>query len=704
MQRGSKNDLLDKSFKYMVLIKTFGDISKADTEIAGGKGASLGEMTRAGISVPQGFVILSMVFEKFLEETDLNVEIDSILSAVDYHKMHTVENASEKIQSLILNAEISKELKDEIQKFFKQLGAAYVAVRSSATAEDSESAAWAGQLNSYLNTTEKDLIENVQKCWASLFTPRAVFYRFEKNLQKQKISVAVVIQEMIESEKSGIAFSVHPVTQDKNQMIIEAGFGLGEAIVSGSITPDAYVVSKSDNNIIDINVHEQIKMLSRKTGGGNSWIDLGVKGTKQVLSEKEILELADVIRKIEKHYKKPQDIEWAFAKGKFFITQSRPITTLNEIAPVKNQKNTAGYDIHTSVSGFSILLLDMIINNNETYGAVDYVFLYENDITRFYLSPQGMKECYDLSTQLLDDNFFDNLLAESKNLHIKLKKYHSTPLNSQNIQEEWKRSLELNDEFCKLYRFYEQPFQQAIEASILKAMSKEELVEILFKHAIDTIQDSQAKKYVKRLIQMGEMKLKLHEDSETYFTDNSFAEYIAKKSDLPINLVNAMRKNEIESALTGNITVTVDELNQRLKGCVYIKEGNEWNLYVDDKFTYWKNKLQGTHNGEVSGDIAFPGIVKGKVVIHLSWTDITEVQEGDVLVTGMTNPQMIPMLKKAAAIITDEGGITCHAAIISRELKKPCIVGTKNATQVLKNGDYVEVDANHGVVHLIEKA
>ncbi|MDP2642765.1 MAG: PEP/pyruvate-binding domain-containing protein [Candidatus Peregrinibacteria bacterium] len=687
----------------MILIKTFGDISKIDTEIAGGKGASLGEMTRAGISVPQGFVILSTAFEKFLEETDLNVEIDSILSAVDYQKMHTVENASEKIQSLILNAELSKELKDEIQKFFKQLGADYVAVRSSATAEDSESAAWAGQLDSFLNTTKKDLIENVQKCWASLFTPRAVFYRFEKNLQKQKISVAVVIQEMIESEKSGIAFSVHPVTQDKNQMIIEAGFGLGEAIVSGSITPDSYVVSKSDNNIIDINVHEQVKMLSRKSGGGNSWLDLGAKGLKQVLNEKEILELADVIKKIEKHYKKPQDIEWAYAEGKFFITQSRPITTLDTITPTKIQKNLDEYEIHTSVSGFSILLLDMIINNNETYGAVDYVLLYENDITRFYLSSQGMKECYDLSTQLLDDDFFKNLLIESEKLHDELKKYRPTLLNSQNIQEEWGKSLKLNDEFCKLYRFYEQPFQQAIETSILSTISKEELVEILSKHAVDTIQDSHAKKYVKRLIQMGEMKLRLHEDSETYFTDNSFAEYIAKKNDLSVNLVNAMRKNEIKSALNGNTTVTVDELSQRLKGCVYIKEKDEWNLYTGDKFTYWKNKLQGTHDGEVSGDVAFPGIVAGKVVIHLSWTDITEVQEGDVLVTGMTNPQMIPMLKKAAAIITDEGGITCHAAIISRELKKPCIVGTKNATQILKNGDYVEVDANNGVVHLIEK-
>ncbi len=229
----------------MELLRDFKKLNKNDISIAGGKGASLGEMTQAGIPVPPGFVILAVAFEKFLEETDLNVEIDSLLDSVNHKKIHTVENASEKINALILGAEIPKDIADEIQKFFKDLNTKYVAVRSSATAEDSASAAWAGQLDSYLNTTEENLLENVKKCWASLFTPRAIFYRFEKNLHKQKISVAVIVQKMVESEVSGIAFSVHPVTEDHNQLIIEAGFGLGEAIVSGQITPDSYVVEKN---------------------------------------------------------------------------------------------------------------------------------------------------------------------------------------------------------------------------------------------------------------------------------------------------------------------------------------------------------------------------------------------------------------------------------------------------------------------------
>ena len=316
----------------MELLRDLTKLSKNDIALAGGKGASLGEMTKVGISVPPGFVILSTAFEKFLEETDLNVEIDAILDSVNHKEIYTVENASEKIGALILGAEMPKDIADEIQKCFKKLGAQYVAVRSSATSEDSSSAAWAGQLESYLNITEKNLLENVKKCWASLFTPRAIFYRFEKGLHQQKISVAVVIQKMIESEASGVAFSVHPVTEDHNQMIIEAGLGLGEAIVSGSITPDSYVVEKSPRRIIDRNISVQNKGLFRAHSGGNEWQDISrSRGELQVLADSQIGELAELVLRIEKHYAFPVDIEWAFEKEKFFIVQSRPITTLTEV-------------------------------------------------------------------------------------------------------------------------------------------------------------------------------------------------------------------------------------------------------------------------------------------------------------------------------------------------------------------------------------
>jgi len=313
----------------MNFVKDLKEIHKEDVVLAGGKGASLGEMINHGINVPPGFVVLSTAFERFIEETDLVVEIDSILHTVNHREMHTVENASEKIQALILNAKMPVQIGAEIQKLFKKLNSKFVAVRSSATGEDSLQAAWAGQLDTFLNTTEEKLLENVKKCWASLFTPRAIFYRFEKGLHKDKISVAVVVQKMIESEVSGIAFSVHPVTQDHNQLIIEAGFGLGEAIVSGAITPDSYVVEKTPRQIIEKNIQIQDKALYRSEGGGNEWrYILSKQGNRQVLSDKQIFELSEIILCIENLYGIPCDIEWAFGKKAFWITQSRPITTL----------------------------------------------------------------------------------------------------------------------------------------------------------------------------------------------------------------------------------------------------------------------------------------------------------------------------------------------------------------------------------------
>lgn len=288
----------------------------------------MGEMTNAKIPVPPGFVVLANAFDRFCEETDLDVEIEATLKKVNHKDINSVEVASETIRALIKKAKMPKDIATEIMSHFKQLKAPFVAVRSSATAEDSSSAAWAGQLETYLNTTEKDVLKNVQRCWSSLFTPRAIFYRIEKKMAKDKVSVAVVVQTMVQSEISGICFTVHPVTKDRNQMVIEAGLGLGEAIVSGSVTPDTYIVHKDDFSILDINVSEQT-MAIYKVGNKNVDKKLSAKeGGQQKLTGKQIVELAKICKNIEKHYKKPEDIEWAYKGGKFYITQSRPITTL----------------------------------------------------------------------------------------------------------------------------------------------------------------------------------------------------------------------------------------------------------------------------------------------------------------------------------------------------------------------------------------
>ncbi|MFC1598768.1 PEP/pyruvate-binding domain-containing protein [Patescibacteria group bacterium] len=316
-------------------IKNFTELNKDDTHIAGGKGASLGEMTKAGMQVPPGFVVTAQAFEQFLTETDLRQEIEAQIDKVNYEDVNSVEEASITIADLIHDARFPKDLQKEILEHFRKLDSHWVAVRSSATAEDSSTASWAGELESYMNNDRDHVIGSIKKCWASLFTPRAIVYRNEKGLRKTKVSVAVVVQAMIESDVSGITFTVHPVTKDKNQMIIEAGFGLGEAIVGGQITPDSYVINKDDGEIVDINIVKQDKMITRDEteAGGNHWVNVEQsKMEKQKLSGEQIIELAEICTNIEDHYGFPCDIEWAMTKKlqnwEFFITQSRPITTL----------------------------------------------------------------------------------------------------------------------------------------------------------------------------------------------------------------------------------------------------------------------------------------------------------------------------------------------------------------------------------------
>lgn len=288
----------------------------------------MGEMTQTGIPVPPGFVILASAFDRFLEETEIGTEIEAALHKVKHDDINAVEQVSEKIRELVMDEEMPADIAKEITAAFAKLRAKQVAVRSSATAEDSAIASWAGELESYLNVTKKDLLESVKKCWSSLFTPRAIFYRFDKKLHTIKVSVAVVVQQLIESEISGIAFTVHPVTKDHDQMVIEAGFGLGEAIVGGKVTPDTYVIHKKDWKLLEKHISEQNMMIVKaKQGTVEKEIPKPKQGG-QKLPDKDILRLAKLCQKIEEHYQYPQDIEWALHKGRLYILQSRPITTL----------------------------------------------------------------------------------------------------------------------------------------------------------------------------------------------------------------------------------------------------------------------------------------------------------------------------------------------------------------------------------------
>jgi pyruvate,water dikinase len=308
-------------------IKFFEQISGSDAKIVGGKAANLGKLAKAGISVPEGFVILAPAFLEIEKATDIGEKIEAVKAGIEIGDAESVRKGSAEIKKIIMAAKLA-DLEKEVLVAFAVLGAKRVSVRSSATSEDSKNASWAGQLETNLNVAKIDLIENIKKCWASLYGERALLYAAGQLLEEKKNSVAVIVQTMVASEVSGVCFTVHPVTQNKKQMVIEAVWGLGESLVQGSVTPDRYVVAKADRLIEEIDANDQQKMIA-KTPNGVDWAKVPAsKQSAQKLAGKEIVELGDLCLKIERLYKTPQDIEWAKENGNFYILQTRPITTL----------------------------------------------------------------------------------------------------------------------------------------------------------------------------------------------------------------------------------------------------------------------------------------------------------------------------------------------------------------------------------------
>lgn len=429
----------------------FNDLSKEDVGLAGGKGANLGELVRAGLPVPPGFVVTSEAYRRFLKEGKIWDKIQKILENTDVDKTKELQEASKKIRELIMHSSMPEDLKLKIKEYYKKLsnGEEFVAIRSSATAEDLPGASFAGQQETYLNIRgAENVVKNVQKCWSSLFTPRAIFYREKKGFEHGKVAIAVVVQRMINADKAGVMFTIHPATGEKDKIVIEGAWGLGEGVVSGTVTPDHYVVDKNTGEILEkeVALKEVMFVRDKRTGETVKKEVPEKKRNKQVLNEKEIKELANFGKIIEEHYEFPQDIEWAIEGKNIYILQSRPITVLYHGAEARKEE-------------------------------------------------EGEKEIL------------------------------------------------------------------------------------------------------------------------------------------------------------------------------------------------------------VKGLGASPGIGSGKVKIISGVEELDKIKEGDVLVTVMTNPDMVPAMKRASAIVTDEGGMTCHAAIVSRELGIPCIVGTQKATRVLKDDMEVTVDGTRGVVY-----
>ena len=327
------------------------DVRAADLDTVGGKGASLGELTGAGLPVPPGFVVSAGTYRTFIEEAGIDEELFAAMD-VDPEDTAALKEASDTAHDLIMGTPLPESVREEIVAAYREVGPdAFVAVRSSATAEDLPDASFAGQQETFLNVQEEQLIDRVKECWASLFSQRAIYYRERKNFPHDAVDIAVVIQEMVDAQKSGVMFTSHPSTGE-DRIIIEAAWGLGEAVVSGTVSPDNYVYDRDDAELEELTIADKkVQMIKDEETGETVEVEVEEeRRNARVLKDKEIDELVELGKRVEDHYGTPQDVEWAIVDGEVFMLQSRPITTIDdseggEVAEERETNDDTGGDV-----------------------------------------------------------------------------------------------------------------------------------------------------------------------------------------------------------------------------------------------------------------------------------------------------------------------------------------------------------------------
>ncbi|MGA7678351.1 MAG: phosphoenolpyruvate synthase [Dehalococcoidia bacterium] len=340
------------------IIAWFDEVTKDDIPLVGGKGANLGEMVHARIPVPPGFIVTADAYFKFLKTSKFTDEIRRYLEDLDVNDSKKLQEVSSLIKDRISSVPMPPDIVKEIKDAYRKLGQGLVAVRSSATAEDLPEASFAGQQRTFLNIQgEDEVVAAVQGCWSSLFESRAIFYRQEHGFDHFRVGIAVPVQKMVQSETSGVMFTLEPLSNDTTKILIEAICGLGEAIVSGDVTPDQYLLDKNGIRIIDKEIHKQEWQLVRNTEAPVGELEPNIKipvppskRAKQKLADKDIVALAKVGKMIEDLYQFPQDIEWAREEKQLFILQTRPVTTLKPKEETKTLPKIEAKAILTGVA------------------------------------------------------------------------------------------------------------------------------------------------------------------------------------------------------------------------------------------------------------------------------------------------------------------------------------------------------------------
>lgn len=686
----------------MKFIRELSQLSRNDVKVAGGKGAMLGELINNGMNVPDGFVLLANAFDKFVKLGGLKSKIDLLLKDIKRADVKDIKNRSNKIRKLFDRTSMPEEIGDEILKEFKKLRLKSVAVRSSALVEDALHASWSGQMESYLGVNESELLYKIKKCWGSIFSQKALNYRINKSLGLGKWSMAVVVQRLVNADISGVIFTTHPVTNDKDLMVVEAAEGMGENIVGGKVTPSRYLVNKKYNLVLEDN-------FEKKQGKNKKW-----------LTYEQVIEVAKVAKKIEKIFVKPQDIEWLILADKLFILQSRPITTIGD-----NKKPiSATYDYIKSQKWF------MGIRAEESlffYSAKQYGF------NKYMLEIYAAK-------------FADNILVNiKKNYPIRVfnlmqaKIFHT--ISDKKILERpqilgdyikkgeliWLNIDKLSNEL--LQKVAEKKVREAIK--LFKKITNKYAMVSAYNMVIFSLGMRMAENFTE--LKRVEYLRKQHDGwrNGMVFKEEKMGKSIydflslmvsEKKGKIdPLDIMKYLTLTEVTLWLDGIKTNSeiINLIKKRKKyGYVYINLSGIKKEFVEKKVEVTKirkyfRKMDGKmivqeKNGRIQGQVAYKlkNKVCGKVVVVKDKSQFVNQKaswKNKILVTRQTTPHFIAFLKGVKAIITDEGGITCHAAILARELKVPTIVGTHVATRKFKNDDLVEMDMERGEINILKK-
>ncbi|MDD2921617.1 MAG: PEP/pyruvate-binding domain-containing protein, partial [Anaerolineales bacterium] len=323
-------------------IAWFHELDLGDISLVGGKGANLGKMARAGLPVPPGFCVTTDAYKQFINEMDLWTEMERLLATLP------AREAGEKIRQRIENARMPESISKSIKEAYAKLngGFAPVAVRSSATAEDLADASFAGQQESYLGIRGNEkLTLHVQRCWASLWTERAITYRERNRFPHQQVSLSVVVQEMVASDVAGVLFTVNPVTNQKDEMLINAAYGLGESVVSGRVTPDTFKIARKRFRVLEQMRGTKATRIDMTDGGTLESNTASTERERLSLDDSALRRLFSLGEQVEKYYGAPQDIEWAIAKNQLYLLQTRPVTSLTVNTPKPQTLNRTQHAI-----------------------------------------------------------------------------------------------------------------------------------------------------------------------------------------------------------------------------------------------------------------------------------------------------------------------------------------------------------------------